>query len=64
MRVIIEVDSQEELRETLRLLGDRPVEIHERATASRHQALRQIFQKYQGQLPDGYHFDRDEVHER
>lgn len=64
MRVIIEVDNKEEFRETLALLGDRDVEVRERAATLRHERLREIFRTYRGCLPEGYRFDRDEAHER
>ncbi len=64
MRVIIEVDNKEELQETLSLLGERPVEVRQRATTLRKERLEQIFRTYRGHLPEGYRFDRDEAHER
>ena len=63
MRVIIEVDSQEELAETLAMLGDRPVEVRERPTV-RQERLQEMFRTYRGQPPEGYRFDREEAHER
>ena len=63
MRVIIEVDSPEELQEALTLLGERPVEVRQRTTP-RQERLEQIFRKYHGRLPEDYHFDREAAHER
>ena len=63
MRIIIEVDSKEELEETLALLGDRPVTVRERSTV-REDRLREIFRTYRGHLPEDYRFDRNEAHER
>jgi hypothetical protein len=60
--VIIEVDNPEELRETLQLLGDRPVEVRKRTATPRQEQLREIFRKYQGHLPEGYRFDQEEAY--
>ena len=65
MRVIIEVDSKEELLETLLLLGDRPLTIVEAPGASRRATLlREAVHKYRIKLPKDWKFDRDEAHER
>jgi hypothetical protein len=64
MRVIIEVDNEDELREALSLLWDRVVEVRERPSISRQDRLRQIFRKYRGRLPEGYRLDRDDAHDR
>ncbi len=63
MRIIIEVDNEKELRETLALLGDRPVEVRTQVSLRRDR-LEQIFHRYRGHLPEAYRFDRDEAHER
>lgn len=65
MRVIIEVDSKEELQETLALLGDRPVTVLEAPTASRRAALlREAIETYRIELPKDWKFDREEANER
>ena len=65
MRVIIEVDSEEELRKTLALLGDRPVTLVEPPSLSERAALlREAVRTYRIELPKGWTFNRDEAHER
>ncbi len=63
MRVIIEVNNSEELREALALLGDKPMEVREKRSLRRAR-LEQLFERMRGVLPEDYHFDRDELHER
>lgn len=63
MRVIIEVNNSEELREALALLGDKPMEVREKRSLRRAR-LEQLFKRMSGVLPQDYHFDRDELHER
>lgn len=63
VRLIIEVDTKDELAEMLALLGDRPITIQEHLP-SREERLAAIFAKYKGRLPKDYHFNRDEAHER
>lgn len=63
MRIIIEVDTKEELSEMLALLGDRPITI-QKQIPSRQERLAAIFDTYKGRLPKDYRFNRDEAHER
>ena len=64
VRVIIEVDSKEELEETLALLGDRPVTLVEVPAASYRAALlREAVRTYRIKLPKDWNFDRDAAHE-
>ena len=65
MRVIIEVNSAEELQETLALLGDRPVTVAKPPDASKRAALlREAVRTYRIALPEDWAFNRDEAHER
>ncbi|GIV57636.1 MAG: hypothetical protein KatS3mg042_0549 [Rhodothermaceae bacterium] len=65
VRIIIEVDSKEELADTLALLGDRPVTVQEVMPASDRAALLgEALRKYRIRLARGWTFDRDEAQER
>lgn len=63
MRVIIEVDSAEELQEILPFLENKTVELRQ-PMLSRQERLERIFDRYQGHLPEDYRFNRDEAHDR
>lgn len=67
MRVIIEVDNEQELKETLALLGERNVVVIEtpgEAAIKREVLLREVAGKYHGKLPENWKFNRDEAHGR
>jgi len=65
MRVIIEVDDEEELRQTLALLGNtNSIIVEKPPTSSRMAKLLDSLRKYQIKLPEDWKFNRDEAHER
>ena len=64
MRVIIEVDSKEELAEALSVLGNRSVKVVSLSPEDRAARLQEVIQKYRINLPEDWTFDRDEAHQR
>ena len=70
MRVIIEVDDQEELERVAALLGSEVlknelVEIRRPPTrAERQTLLEDLFRTYRVHLPEGWKIDREELHRR
>jgi len=71
MRVIIEIDSDDELRRLKHLLGEERIEVRtSRARtdasdrAARRERLRALQQRIRITLPDDYHFDRDTLYDR
>jgi hypothetical protein len=65
MRVIIEVDDEQELRETLALLGNRnPIIVEKPPIETRATQLLDALRKYQIKLPVDWKFNRDELYDR
>ncbi len=68
MRVIIEIETDDELRRLREVLGPERVEVRTRearpSRAERKERFRKLQQDVTLSLPKGFRFDRDELYQR
>ena len=67
MRVIIEIENEDDLTRLTEILRDAQVTVIRepaRPAPDRRAVLQRLFSTYRVDLPDGFAFDRDEAHER